>query len=157
MLPITKDGHQRLREKLRAMKEEFAKLPDIIAEAREKGDLKENAEYHAARERQGILQAQIAKIEGDMSNMQILDPAALPKDIVTFGKTVKLTDIENGATIAYRIVGEAEADMNRNEIAVTTPVAKGLLTKKVNDLVTIKIPAGEKKYKIVSITVEASA
>ncbi|MEK6797214.1 MAG: transcription elongation factor GreA [Spirochaetota bacterium] len=153
MLPITKDGYQRLKEKLKSLKDEFARMPAIIAEARARGDLSENAEYHAARERQGMLQAHIAKIETDLTNMQIIDPATLPKDIITFGKTVKLRNTENGEEITYHIVGESEADISKNEITVTTPIAKGLLTRKQGDTVVIRVPAGEKKYTIIGISV----
>lgn len=155
MLPITKDGYQRLKDKLKTLKEEFARMPAIIAEARARGDLSENAEYHAARERQGMLQAQIAKIETDLTSMQVVDPLALPKDVVTFGKAVMLKNTDSGEEITYRIVGESEADISKNEISVTTPVAKGLLTKKKGDAVVIRVPAGEKKYTITGISVIA--
>ena len=151
--PITKAGYDKAKAKLAEMKEEFATLPAIIAEAREKGDLKENAEYHAARERQGLLNAQIAKLESDLAGSEVIDPATLDKDTVTFGKRVKVKDKNTNATLEYRIVGELEADMANNEITIVTPVAKGLLTKKVGDVVTIKVPAGDRVFEILEINI----
>ncbi len=151
--PITKAGYDKAKAKLAEMKEEFETLPAIIAEAREKGDLKENAEYHAARERQGLLNAQIAKLESDLAGSEVIDPATLDKDTVTFGKRVKVKDKNTNATLEYRIVGELEADMANNEITIVTPVAKGLLTKKVGDVVTIKVPAGDRVFEILEINI----
>ena len=131
--PITKEGYDNVKSKIAELKAEFETLPEIIAEAREKGDLKENAEYHAARERQGLLQAQISK------------------DTVTFGKRVKVKDKNTGAVSEYKIVGELEADISKNQITIITPIAKGLLTKKVGDTVTIKVPAGDKVLEILEI------
>ena len=141
--PITKEGYDKVKEKLSELKAEFDTLPAIIAEAREKGDLKENAEYHAAREKQGLLQAQISKLESDLAVCEIVDPSKMNKDIVTFGKRVKVKDKNSDTVSEYRIVGELEADMSKNEITIVTPIARGLLTKKVGDVVTIKVPAGE--------------
>ncbi|WP_028329878.1 transcription elongation factor GreA [Brachyspira alvinipulli] len=149
--PITKDGYEKAKSKLAELKAEFETLPAIIAEAREKGDLKENAEYHAAKERQGLLNAQISKLEGDLAGSEIIDPAGLDKDTVTFGKRVKVKDQGRNAVIEYKILGELEADMSKNEITIVTPIAKGLLGKKVGDIVTIKVPAGDKILEILEI------
>lgn len=149
--PITKEGYDKVKEKLSELKAEFDTLPAIIAEAREKGDLKENAEYHAAREKQGLLQAQISKLESDLAVCEIVDPSKMNKDIVTFGKRVKVKDKNSNAVSEYRIVGELEADMSKNEITIVTPIARGLLTKKVGDVVTIKVPAGDKVLEILEI------
>lgn len=154
MKPMTKEGYDKQRERLAEMKKEFEELPAIIAEAREKGDLKENAEYHAARERQGILQAHIAKLEGDLSGVQIVDPSALSPDLVTFGKTVKLEDLNTGEELEYTILGELEADMEKNEIGITTPVAKGLLGKELGATAAIVVPAGKRELKIKEIFVK---
>ena len=151
--PITKAGYDKAKAKLEEMKAEFETLPAIIAEAREKGDLKENAEYHAARERQGLLNAQITKLESDLAGSEVIDPATLDKDTVTFGKRVKVKDKNTNATLEYKIVGELEADMANNEITIVTPVAKGLLTKKVGDVVTIKVPAGDRVFEILEINI----
>ncbi|MEI0529981.1 transcription elongation factor GreA [Brachyspira pilosicoli] len=150
--PITKEGYDKVKEKLSELKAEFDTLPAIIAEAREKGDLKENAEYHAAREKQGLLQAQISKLESDLAVCEIVDPSKMNKDIVTFGKRVKVKDKNSNAVFEYRIVGELEADMSKNEITIVTPIARGLLTKKVGDVVTIKVPAGDKVLEILEIS-----
>ena len=150
--PITKEGYDKVKEKLSELKAEFDTLPAIIAEAREKGDLKENAEYHAAREKQGLLQAQISKLESDLAVCEIVDPSKMNKDIVTFGKRVKVKDKNTNLVSEYRIVGELEADMSKNEITIVTPIARGLLTKKVGDVVTIKVPAGDKVLEILEIS-----
>ncbi|WP_295162028.1 transcription elongation factor GreA [uncultured Brachyspira sp.] len=151
--PITKEGYDKAKSKLSELKSEFETLPAIIAEAREKGDLKENAEYHAAKEKQGLLNAQISKLESDLAVCEIIDPASLDKDIVTFGKKVKVKDKNRNAVFEYRIVGELEADMNKNEITIVTPIAKGLLSKKVGDVVAIKVPAGDKVLEILEISI----
>ena len=109
--PITKEGYDNVKVKISELKTEFESLPEIIAEAREKGDLKENAEYHAARERQGLLQAQISKLESDLASCEIIDPSKLDKDTVTFGKRVKVKDKNTNAILEYKIVGEMEADI----------------------------------------------
>ena len=149
--PITKEGYDNVKIKISELKTEFESLPEIIAEAREKGDLKENAEYHAARERQGLLQAQISKLESDLASCEIIDPSKLDKDTVTFGKRVKVKDKNTDAILEYKIVGEMEADISKNQITIITPIAKGLLTKKVGDRVTIKVPAGDKVLEILEI------
>lgn len=149
--PITKEGYDNVKAKISELKTEFETLPEIIAEAREKGDLKENAEYHAARERQGLLQAQISKLESDLAGCEIIDPSKLDKYTVTFGKRVKVKDKNTNAVSEYRIVGEMEADISKNQITIITPIAKGLLTKKVGDIVTIKVPAGDKVLEILEI------
>ena len=149
--PITKEGYDNVKAKISELKTEFEVLPEIIAEAREKGDLKENAEYHAARERQGLLQAQISKLESDLAGCEIIDPSKLDKDTVTFGKRVKVKDKNTDAILEYKIVGEMEADISKNQITNITPIAKGLLTKKVGDIVTIKVPAGDKVLEILEI------
>ena len=149
--PITKEGYDNVKAKISELKTEFEALPEIIAEAREKGDLKENAEYHAARERQGLLQAQISKLESDLAGCEIIDPSKLDKDTVTFGKRVKVKDKNTDAILEYKIVGEMEADISKNQITIITPIAKGLLTKKVGDIVTIKVPAGDKVLEILEI------
>lgn len=150
--PITKEGYDNAKVRLGELKAEFETLPAIIAEAREKGDLKENAEYHAARERQGLLQAMIAKLESDLAGCEVINPDTLDKDIITFGKKVKVKDKNTGNILQYRIVGELEADMSKNEITIATPVAKGLLGKKLGDVVTIKVPAGDKIFEILEIS-----
>ena len=150
--PITEAGFQMAKQRLKTMRAEFETLPEIIAEAREKGDLKENAEYHAAREKQGFLQAMISKLESDMASSEVIDPKTLNKELITFGKKVTLKDKSNDKILTYTILGELEADISKNEITIVTPVAKGLLGKKVGETVTIKVPAGDKIFEILEIT-----
>lgn len=149
--PITKEGYDRAKSKLIELEAEFETLPSIIAEAREKGDLKENAEYHAAKEKQGLLNAQISKLKNDLASSEIIDPEKLDKDTITFGKRVKVKDKNTNSIVEYKILGELEADITKNEITIATPVAKGLLGKKVGDVVTIKVPAGDKVLEVLDI------
>lgn len=152
--PITQAGYSSALERLGELKKEFEKMPAIIAEAREKGDLKENAEYHAAKERQGLLQASISKLESDLSECEVIDPNTLPKDIVTFGKVITVEDKSLNKKSSYKIVGDLESDVNAKKISITTPIARGLIGKKVGETVTIKVPAGDKVLKIISIELE---
>lgn len=150
--PITQAGLNSAKERLNMLKSEYETLPEAIAEAREKGDLKENAEYHAARERQGMLNAMISKLESDIASCEVIDPSTLKKDIITFGKTVTVKDRTIDKILTYKILGEIESDISKNEITIITPVAKGLLGKKVGDVVTIKVPAGDKVFEVLEIT-----
>lgn len=154
IIPITKNGYQKLKEKLDQLKEEFNKLPEVIAHARSKGDLKENAEYHAAKEKQGMLNAEINKINSDLVNSKIIDPQTLPKDVITFGKTVILKDKNNNKKINYLLLGPAETQFNQNSLSIKSTLAKAILGKKVNDNVIFSTPAGEKNYTIENILVE---
>jgi transcription elongation factor GreA len=128
-------------------------MPAIIANARAKGDLKENAEYHAAREKQGMLKAEMDKINSDLTQAQVIDPASLPAGTVTFGKTLILENKDSNQEETYTIVGPAETDTTQNKISVTSQLAKGLLGKKQNDVCKVSVPAGDKTYKIKKITV----
>ena len=153
MLPITKEGYENLQNKLKEVRIEFEKMPEIIGYARAKGDLKENAEYHAARERQGMLKAEMDKISGDITQGQIIDPKTLPPNTVTFGKIITIKEKSSPDNITYTIVGPAESDIEQNKISVTSQLAKGLLGKKANETVVITVPAGDKTYTILNITV----
>lgn len=152
MFPITTTGYEALKEKLRIVKEEFEKMPAIIATARAKGDLKENAEYHAAREKQGLLKAEMDRVNQDLAQSQVIDPTKLPKDIVTFGKTVKLVDLDSKEETVFTIVGPAESDTAKQHISVTSQLVKGILGKKIETEATVVVPAGTKHYKILSIS-----
>ncbi len=149
--PITQNGYTNVMEKLSELRAEFDKMPAIIGEAMEKGDLKENAEYHSAKERQGMLQASIAKLENDIAECQVVDPSSLSKDTVTFGKVVTVHDKVLNKTTSYKILGDLESDVNQGIISISTPIARGLLGKSVGECVTIKVPAGEKTLEILSI------
>jgi len=151
--PITLKGAQRLREALDHLKS--VKRPKVIAaiaEAREHGDLKENAEYHAAREEQGFIEGRIKQLEGELSHAEIIDITKLNAGSkVVFGATVELSDVENDEEKRYQIVGDLEADIKLGLIAISSPLARALIGKLEGDAVTIDAPAGQREYEIVSV------
>lgn len=151
MMPITKQGYDNLKEKIQAVKTEFEKTPAMIGQAREKGDLKENAEYHAARERQGMLNAEIGKLNTYLAEAQVIEPTTLPANTVTFGKVVKLEDLSNQTIEQYILVGPAETDSKKKMISVTSHLVKGLLGNKAGDQVKVTVPSGTKEYKILDV------
>ena len=151
--PLTKDGEKKLQEELRNLKLERPKITKAIAEAREHGDLKENAEYHAAREQQGMIEAKIKDIEFKLGNAEIIDNKFSEKNNqIIFGSFVELLNIEDNTKIKYQLVGEDEADLLKNKISFNSPIAKGLINKKVGDVITITVPKGELNFKIIKIT-----
>ena len=151
--PITLKGAQRLREELDHLKS--VKRPKVIAaiaEAREHGDLKENAEYHAAREEQGFIEGRIKQLEGELSHAEIIDITKLNAGSkVVFGATVELSDVENDEEKRYQIVGDLEADIKLGLIAISSPLARALIGRLEGDAVTIDAPAGQREYEIVSV------
>ncbi|KRG78973.1 transcription elongation factor GreA [Stenotrophomonas ginsengisoli] len=151
--PITLKGAQRLREELEHLKS--VKRPEIItaiAEAREHGDLKENAEYHAAREMQGFIEGRIQQLEGELSNAEIIDVAKLNVgNKVVFGATVVLADVDTDEEKKYQIVGDLEADIKLGLIAISSPVARAMIGKLEGDTIVIDAPAGQREYEIVSV------
>ena len=151
--PMTIQGAEALKEELHELK--TVKRPRIvndIAEAREHGDLKENAEYHAAREEQGFCEGRIQEIEGKLSNAQIIDITKIPNSgKVIFGVTVGLLNIDTDEEVTYQIVGDDEADIKNNRISVNSPIARGLIGKEVDSEVEIKTPAGLVEYEIISV------
>ena len=149
-VPMTRVGEIKLREELEHLKKvERPRIVKAIAEAREHGDLKENAEYHAAREQQSFCEGRIQEIEGKLSNAQVIDIATIPNtDKVIFGATVDIVNVDTEETLTYQIVGDDEADVKANKISVNSPIARGLIGKSVGDEVTIKTPAGEVVYEI---------
>mgnify|MGYP001222027028 FL=1 len=150
--PLTKDGEVKLQEELRNLKLERPKITKAIAEAREHGDLKENAEYHAAREQQGMVEAKIKDIEFKLANSEIIEnKTSENKDQIIFGSFVELLNIEDNTKIKYQLVGEDEADLSKNKISVNSPIAKGLIGKKVGNVITIIAPKGELNFKIIKI------
>ncbi|MCL7713663.1 transcription elongation factor GreA [Stenotrophomonas mori] len=151
--PITLKGAQRLREELDQLKtEKRPKVIAAIAEAREHGDLKENAEYHAAREEQGFIEGRIKQLEGELSHAEIIDIAKLNVGSrVVFGATVVLADVETDEEKRYQIVGDLEADIKLGLIAISSPVARALIGKNEGDAVAIDAPAGQREYEIVSV------
>ncbi len=152
--PITKQGAQRLREELDYLK--TVKRPEVIAaiaEARAHGDLKENAEYHAAREQQGFIEGRINQLEAELSTAEVIDVAALDAGSrVVFGATVVLTDVDTDEEKTYQIVGDLEADIKQSLIAISSPIARALIGKNEGDSVVIVAPAGEHEYEIISVS-----
>ena len=150
---MTVQGEQALREELdRLKKVDRPRITQAIAEAREHGDLKENAEYHAAREQQSFAEGRIKELEHKLSHAQIIDIQAIPATgKVIFGVTVTLVEIENDRTVTYRIVGEDEADAKANLISINTPIARALVGKMEGDEVTVIAPGGDVDYEIEAV------
>ncbi|MGK2925312.1 MAG: transcription elongation factor GreA [Lysobacterales bacterium] len=151
--PLTKAGVERLREELASLKKvDRPRIIAAIAEARAHGDLRENAEYHAAKEQQGFIEGRIQHLEYTISHGQIIDVAKLnPGNKVVFGATVKLADEESGEEITYQIVGDVEADIKHNRIAVSSPISRALIGREVGDVVVVRAPVGEREYEIVDV------
>ena len=151
--PLTTKGAARLREELENLKS--VKRPAVInaiAEARAHGDLKENAEYHAAREQQGFIEGRIKHLEAELSHAHVIDVATLhASDKVVFGATVELADVDTDEQKTYQIVGDLEADIKRGMIAISSPVARALIGKHEGDSITIEAPGGTREYEIVSV------
>lgn len=152
-VPLTVRGAEKLREELNRLKyEERPKIIEAISEARAHGDLKENAEYHAAREQQSFAEGRIKEIEGKLSNAQIIDVKQLNANgRVVFGATVELVDEESGEEYTYRIVGEDEADIKEGMISVQSPLARAMIGKEIGDIASVNAPGGIREYEIVDI------
>jgi len=151
--PITPEGQKKLREELDFIKNvKRQEIIDAISEARAHGDLKENAEYHAAREEQGLNEARIRELEDVLSRSQVIEYLDLGvEDRVIFGSTVTINDLDSDETNTYQIVGESEANIELNTISLTTPIAKALLKKEVGDVVEVETPGGIKEVEIIDI------
>ncbi len=154
--PVTAKGAQDLREQLKVFKTvDRPRISAAIAEARAHGDLSENAEYHAAREQQSFLEGRIGLIEGTLANAQIIDVTTLNANgKVVFGATVDLINVENDEEVTYQIVGEIEADIEKSLISVTSPIARALIGKEVDDTVEVNAPGGAIEYEILEIRYE---
>jgi transcription elongation factor GreA len=150
-VPMTPQGAQKLRDELARLKEERPKISREIGIAREHGDLKENAEYHAAKDRQGMVEARIKDIEDKLARAEIIDPTKLSGDRVRFGATVKVTNLDTEEETSYQIVGADEADINAGTISVSAPLARALIGKSIGDEVVINLPAGKRRYEIAEI------
>lgn len=149
----TKDGLERLKDELQQLKTSGrANIAKAIAEARDKGDLSENAEYDAAKEAQGLHETKIAKLEETLANARILDESKMDTSKVLALSKVKIKNVKNGATMTYQLVSESEADLKAGKISVTSPIAKGLLGKKVGDKTEIQVPAGKMEFEILEIS-----
>lgn len=152
-VPLTLRGAEKLREELNRLKyEERPRIIEAIAEARAHGDLKENAEYHAAREQQSFAEGRIKDIEGKLSNAQIIDVTKLNANgKVVFGATVDLVDEDSGEEFTYRIVGEDEADIKQGMISVQSPIARALIGHEEGDIASVDAPGGTREYEIVAV------
>jgi transcription elongation factor GreA len=152
-VPLTVHGAEKLREELHHLKSvERPRIIQAIAEAREHGDLKENAEYHAAREQQSFAEGRIADIEAKLSNADIIDVTKLnPGGKIIFGTTVVIYNTETDEEVTYRIVGEDEADIKQGLISVGSPIARALIGKEVDDVAIVKTPGGEVEYEILEV------
>ncbi|GAC1039950.1 transcription elongation factor GreA [Pseudomonas sp. No.117] len=151
--PMTVQGARALEDELKHLKTELRpQITQAIAEARELGDLKENAEYHAAREQQGMVEARIRDIEGRLQNAQVIDVTALPHTgKVIFGTTVEIANTETDEAVTYQIVGDDEADIKQGKLSVGSPIARALIGKEEGDVVLVKTPGGNVEYEIVAV------
>ncbi|WP_332672427.1 transcription elongation factor GreA [Aromatoleum sp.] len=151
--PVTVTGAEKLRQELHRLK--TVDRPNVIAaiaEARSHGDLSENAEYDAAKERQGFIEGRIKELEGKISNAQVIDPKLLDADgRCVFGATVELEDMESGLTVTYQIVGDDEADVKENKISISSPIARALIGKFAGDIAEVQAPGGLREYEIIDV------
>lgn len=152
-VPITKHGAERLKEELNFLKtKERPAVINAIAEARAQGDLSENAEYDAAKEKQGFIEGRIADLEGKLGAAQIVDPTTLVQDgRVVFATTVDLENLETGEKVSYQIVGIDEADIKEAKVSFTSPIARALIGKAVGDVIEVAAPSGAKEYEILNV------
>lgn len=149
---FTEEGLQKIKDELKHLQTvERPSISQQIAEARDKGDLSENAEYDAAKEAQGLLEMKISKLETLIANARIVDESELDTSKVLILSTVKLKNLGNGATMEYTIVSEKEADIKQKKISVESPIAKGLLGKKIGDVAEVQVPSGKMKFEILEI------
>ncbi|HKL48037.1 MAG TPA: transcription elongation factor GreA [Desulfuromonadales bacterium] len=154
-IPVTREGYRRLQEELkRLIKVERPQNVKDIEEARGHGDLSENAEYDAAKNRQGMIEARIREVNDKLARAEVIDPAELDVDKVVFGARVTLFDVDTGNEVSYQIVGEDEADIKDGKISVTSPVGKALIGHHLDDEVRVKVPSGMKLYEIIDIKYE---
>ena len=149
-VPMLAAGYKKLPADLKVLRAERPKIVDAIEEARAHGDLSENAEYHAAKERQGQVEAMIADLEDKVSRAQIIDPSMLSGDKVVFGATVTLLD-EDDKPVKYQIVGQTEADASKGRISYTSPIARALIGKHVDDEIEVTVPSGDRFYLVEKI------
>lgn len=154
-VPMTREGFNRLKAEIERLEgDEMPKIVQKLADAREEGDLKENAEYHAQRENQGMLQAKINELRGKLARAMIVDPASLPKGEVVFGSTVTVKDLAYGDEEQFTLVGVGDEDYDSGRILITSPIGQGLLGKKVGEVAEIEAPAGVNRFEILKIEFE---
>lgn len=151
--PITPEGYARLREELNNLRSvERPKVIQMIATAREHGDLSENAEYHAARERQSFIEGRVKELETKLALAEVIDPSKISGDKVAFGATVKLANTQTDEEVVYRILGADEANLEQGSIGITSPLARSLLGKEVGDEVKVRMPGGERVYEVLEVS-----
>ncbi|GAB7535044.1 transcription elongation factor GreA [Burkholderia sp. 22PA0099] len=153
-IPLTKRGAEQLREELQRLKSvERPSVINSIAEARAQGDLSENAEYDAAKEKQGFIEGRIADLESKLSAAQVIDPSLLDAEgRVVFAATVELEDLKSGDTVKYQIVGDDEADIDHGLISISSPIARALIGKSEGDVAAVQAPSGVREYEIISVS-----
>lgn len=151
--PITKIGEQRLRDELQHLKHvERPAVITAISEARAQGDLSENAEYDAAKEKQGFVEGRIIELEAKLANAQVIDPSTLDAEgRVVFGATVELEDLENAQKVRYQIVGDDEADIKLSKISISSPIARALIGKYAGDVAQVQAPSGVREYEVIDV------
>ncbi|MBZ0119713.1 MAG: transcription elongation factor GreA [Sandaracinaceae bacterium] len=151
-VPMTVEGHAALKEELNRLKSvDRHQISKEIGVAREHGDLRENAEYHAAKDKQGLIEARIVEIEDKLARAEVIDTSRLNGARVAFGAWVTLADVDNETEVTYRIVGADEADLDRGTISVTSPMARAMINREVGDEVRVKAPGGVRTYEVVTI------
>jgi transcription elongation factor GreA len=152
-IPMTRNGVERLKEELQQLKsQDRPNIIQAIAEARAQGDLSENAEYDAAKEKQGFIEGRISEIEAKLSNAQIIDPASLNAEgKCVFGATIDLEDLDDEKKVTYQIVGDDEADIKSSKISISSPIARALIGKELGDVVEVETPGGIKSYEIMNV------
>jgi transcription elongation factor GreA len=152
-IPLTKRGAELLRDELQRLKAvERPAVINAIAEARAQGDLSENAEYDAAKEKQGFIEGRIAELESKLAAAQVIDPTQVEAEgRVVFGATVELEDLESGNTVTYQIVGDDEADLDHGLVSVSSPIARALIAKSEGDVASVQAPSGAREYEIISV------
>lgn len=152
-IPMTREGYARLKKEIERLEnEEMPPILERLAAARAEGDLKENAEYHGARESQGLLQAKINDLKNRIGRAQIIDPSTIPQDEIRFGATIVVKRLKDGRVLNYTLVGAGEEDFDSGKILCTCPLAQGFLGKKVGDVAEIKVPAGLLKFEVQEIS-----
>ena len=151
-VPMTQEAYNKRRAEIEEMENvQMPKIAEDIAAARAEGDLKENAEYHAQREKQGLLQARINELKSRLSRAQIVDPAQIPQDEIAFGATVKVLDVELDDEEEITLVGDGDEDYDKGKYLITSPIGRGLLGRKVGETVEIPVPKGTLKFKVLEI------
>ena len=152
-IPITLTGFDQLQKEIKVLKSvDRPAIIQAISEAREHGDLSENAEYHAARERQSFIEGRLADLEGKLSSIDVIDPSKMSGDIIRFGATIKIVDEDSEDEHTYQIVGEYEANFENNKLAFTAPLSRALIGKTIGDTAEVKTPKGIKTYEVLNVT-----